>query len=274
MRSFILFTVLLIVARADASVLLDRTESFDVDPGWSVVGSGTTGSSFGYRPLTANAGGDIGEGGGLFTRQTFAYFYADTDLFGDFNLDTAFSASGRLDVTQFQTPDFGTALILGHFDQTGQSQIGIVFTDNSTGVGGQLFWGPRLQTADGNSVFPNNGLFAIDANVDRFWSYSWDPDGGGQDTGRLTTTLSGPGGGTIVLDINPFQRAAGASFDAFGINNTGATNAASSNRNMSLFIDDVTYSTAQVIPEPGSIIVWSVLATVGFGASWWRRSRT
>jgi len=275
MRRLILLAttaLLLIAVPAYASVLENRTENFDVDPGWTAVGSGSVGSSFGYQSSSTNAGGAAGEGGGLFTRQTSPYFYADTILTGSFNLDVAFSASGRLDVTQFQHPDTGAPLILGHFEQAGLSQIGIVFTDNSTGAGGQLFWGPRLHTANGNAIFPNNGVVAIGTNIDRFWSYSWDPDGGIHGSGLLTTTLTGPGGGTIVANVNAAQRANGASFDAFGISNPGASDNASSNRNMSLYIDEVTYSTAKVIPEPSTFIL-ALLATLGLSFKRRRRQR-
>lgn len=58
---------------------------------------------------------------------------------------------------------------------TGPAKIGIAFTDNSLSQG--LFWQPRVVLNDGTSVRPL-GAIAFDPNIDREWSYTWDPLGG------------------------------------------------------------------------------------------------
>jgi len=91
----VVLVVLVCDSQVDAAIV--RTENFDVDPGWTVLGSGANGNDFGYQATSSHAGGSPGEGGGTFTRSNFEKYYADTSLGGSFTLGQPFSASGKFD---------------------------------------------------------------------------------------------------------------------------------------------------------------------------------
>ncbi len=244
-----------------------QTQNFDTDPGWTTVGSGANGNNFGYQAASANAGGSVGEAGGTFTRGTTGRIYADTNI-GTLSLDQPFSASGKFDFTGSNRPDFGPSFVIGHFLEVGDplagdfSQIGIGFGNGGTN---NLEWTVVITVgfANGSSIATGGVLTAIDPNIDRTWSYDWNPTGGVNGGGLLTAILSGPGGGTKSLDLTTTQRAtlAPASVNAFGLSVSYPT-LSDSSEFANVFIDDVAYTVADssVAPEPSSIAVWSLLS--------------
>ena len=75
-----------------------RTESFDVDPGWTSSNlPNASGSDFGFR-TSSFAGGTAGEAGGVFRRSNSTSYYADTSI-GTMTASDRISASGRFNVT-------------------------------------------------------------------------------------------------------------------------------------------------------------------------------
>lgn len=239
------------------------TENFDTDPGWTTTGTGSNGNSFGYT-TTSFAGGQVGEGGGRFTRSAFVRYYADTDLGGGLGLGESFQASGRLDVTAFNFPDFGPGLILGHFDPTGTAAVGLIFNTDDSLPGGDLYADAIILFSDGTEVRARVAD-SVSANVDRTWSYTWNPSGGVLGGGRLSVSLSGAGAGSAVVDLTPVDRLRPATFTGFGLF-SGRTSPASGNPQRpdwfaDVYIDDATYSvvTPAAVPEPASV----TLACVG-----------
>lgn len=240
-----------------------RTQDFSVDPGWTLIGHGTNGNNFGYQS-TSNSGGSMGEAGGRFTRSTFIRTYADTNLLTPLNLNQPFSASGLFNFTNDNTPDFGTGLVIGHFQVTGPGSIGMVFNNNGTGV---LHWRAGMFLNNGVEVSATSS--SLLSNVQRSWSMNWDPSGGGLGGGRLTVALSGTGGGgTQTVDLTPAQRGFGLDVDAFGFNSEAALTSLP-DRLADIFIDDVTYVVG--VPEPSSMVLMSSFAVA---TAWRVRRRT
>ena len=192
-----------------------QTENFDVDPGWTVVGSGVNGNDFGYQAASSYAGGSPGEGGGRFTRSDFVTYYADTDLGGTLTLDQPFSASGKFSHTDADWPDFGWPEIVGHFSPTGYGRIGVGFTDTSTP---NLHWRATILTNDFFTSFGSTPVL-VTPNVEHTWAYEWDPDGGTSGGGMLAVTLDGD---VHTIELTAAERAIGATLTAFGFAGTGA----------------------------------------------------
>lgn len=233
-----------------------RFQGFAVNPGWTTIGSGTGGNNFGYSATTFT-GGSTGEGGGRFTRDTTFRYYADTNLGGSLNLNQPLTASGRFDHTVANTPDFVNGLFIGHFSASENYAVGIFFTNGGSDPS-KLAWGINVRGDMDNILSLQTSL---DANVDRDWSYTWDPTGGVGGLGRLTATLSGPGGGSKSVDMPPgtFVRP-NAMFDAFGLN---ATTVDSANMNCfaDVYIDDVSYSIP--VPEPMIAVGLTLACLIG-----------
>jgi hypothetical protein len=248
-----MFTRLAILALAllPAIVRGGVVVTFDSDPNWTSVGSGANENDFGYQP-TDNAGGAPGEGGGRFTRSSFPRYYADTNI-GPATNNDALSASGLLDVTDFNFPDFGPGLLLGFFDTLGTSRIGFLL--NNTDAGG-LYVDLFVQYSDGTE--DRQPLSAsLAPNVDRTWAFEWNPI-----TGLLTGSLSGPNAGVASLLVNATKS---ATYDGFGLS-SGATSPLSGNRDRSdwfadIFIDDVEYQVG-VVPEASSLVAWSIVLVI------------
>jgi hypothetical protein len=235
--------------------------NFSSDPNWASTGSGSNGNSFGYQ-TTASAGGAPGEGGGRFTRSSFARYYADTGI-GPTTTSDALSASGLLDVTDFNFPDFGPGLLVGFFDTAGLSEIGFLLNNNDSGG---LYVDLFVQYADGTEDrVPLSA--SLSPNVDRVWGFEWNPT-----TGLLTGSLSGPDAGSASLSVNTTTKS--AAFDSFGLW-SAPTSPLSGNRDRSdwfadIFIDDVQYQVG-VVPEASSIVAWSVVIFVSAVAVTFRR---
>ncbi|MBX7106641.1 MAG: hypothetical protein K1X57_21380 [Gemmataceae bacterium] len=255
----------LLPAAAPAQVI--RSTDFTVPPAWSLLGTGTNNNDFGYR-TTANAGGAAGEAGGRFTRTTSTRYYADRNLGTPLPLSTPITASGRLDISDGNSADLGPGLVIGHFNPATAASIGIYFnaqleTPYGLYMDAIVRLGPSaiIQTRITNSPM---------AFVDRTWNYTWDPVGGIYGAGRLTTTVSGPDGGTVVIDVTAAQAAVAPVFDSFGMYAAAVSSVNQPTWLVETYIDDVSYTAA--VPEPSSI----VLATMGVlvpGARWLRRRR-
>ena len=124
---------------------------------------------------------------------------------------------------------------------------------------------------------PNNAkqmrlITAPNANVDRIWSYSWNPAGGVLGGGRLSATVSGADGGSAFVDLTPAELAQAPSFNAFGLY-APTSGPLTGNPNqptwfVEAYIDNLNYVTA--VPEPGSLLLLAV-ATAGAVASRVRR---
>ena len=141
--------------------------------------------------------------------------------------------------------------MIGHFLVVGNPLSGELIAIGLTfGSDGQdrLQWTVGVTIAGANGGIGGvdaGGLTYIDPNIDRTWSYTWNPTGGVNGGGLLTGTLSGPGGGTKTVDLTPTQRAtlALASVNAFGIS-VGSPSQSNSSEFANIFIDDVSYSIA------------------------------
>jgi hypothetical protein len=253
----------MISGQATRAALPLRTETFDTNPSWMSIGSGSNGNLFGFQPQSTFAGGGAGEAGGTFTRSDFNRVYADTNLGGFIDLDQPFEAHGKFDFIAKNRPDFGQPMWLGHFGlEDGNfgagNKVGLFFNNGASQA--DLSWGLGIKMIGVSDAQTSQSVIA--PNIHREWSYSWDPIGGDFGMGRLTGSLSGPGGGTRTVDLSPEQRAFGVHFDAFGFAghfpsgpNPNPTFLAT------MFIDDVAYSVA--IPEPASMtFVLASMATL------------
>ena len=259
-------TAVALLTSARCAIGATVTETFDVDPGWTSVGNGINGNDFGYQPNSSYAGGVQGEVGGRFTRTDTNKVYADTTIGGTLTLDEPFEASGRIDATARSTPDFGYALGLGHFAFEGggfgpRNHVGIFFHNGVSAS--ELSWGIGIRFSNGSDDGADSTVISM--NADRTWSYSWIPDEGIHGAGRLTATLSGPGGGTKILDVTPQQRALGVTLDSFGFaGHYPSPPDGSANRYADLYIDDVTYT---IVPEPSALALatFGLLGLLAFG---------
>jgi len=254
-------SVLVCVAPANSAIV--RTEDFSVDPGWSVVGSGLNENHFGYQPSSSFAGGSTGEGGGTFTRSNFVKYYADTHLGGTLTLDQPLSASGKLDYTDSFHADFGYTNMLGHFSKSGFGRVGIAV--NYDGNANKFYWTPVIILDDFTDLSASTAFTKIGPNVDRAWSYSWDPNGGAG-YGSLTTLLDGV---THTIELTAAQRAVGSTMDAFGFAGLAGPSTVST-WYADIYFDDLTCT---VVPEPSAFIL--SLSLGAFGLFWraytWRK---
>ena len=144
--------------------------------------------------------------------------------------------------------------MIGHFLVLGDplvgeiSQIGLGFGSGGPNL---LYWTAQVSVgfSNGSSAGVGGTLTYIDPNIDRTWSYDWNPTGGVNGAGELTATLSGAGGGTKILDLTATQRStlAPASVNAFGLSVSYPT-LTDSSEFANIFIDDVVYT----VPEPAA----------------------
>jgi hypothetical protein len=255
-------------APAEAALPL-RTEAFDVNPGWTTIGNGANGNTFGFQAQSALAGGTLGEAGGTFTRSNFNRVYADTDLGGTITLDQPFEARGKFDFTARNRPDFGQPMWIGHFGLEGGNfgagnKVGLFFNNGEAQA--ELSWGLGIKMIGVSDAQTSQSI--IVPNVDREWSYSWEPSGGVNGVGRLTGSLSGPGGGTHVLDLSPEQRAFGVALDAFGLaGHFPSAPTGNSTFFATMYIDDLSYS----VPEPSCLALVAVPFALLLFCFWLKR---
>lgn len=262
--SLMAFVPILVIV-VDAQAVGLRTETFDVDPQWTSVGDGVNGNDFGFRTSDI-AGGSPGEGGGRFARTDSTRFYADTDFPNTVRLDQPFQASGRLDLGAVDAnPDFGNPLWLGHFNPDSIAKAGLFFNDGPPGPG--LAWSMSIAFPGGIALSPTPQM-NFQPGVDRTWSYAWDPIGGVGGVGRLTGTLSGPDGGSRIVDVDwSGVDPSNVTFTAFGFN-AGVNPPASAERFADIFVDDLLYT----VPEPSTFAL-AALGMLGMLACGWRQRR-
>lgn len=267
-RTIVNVTVLAVALVAAGSVLaVEVTEDFSGDPGWEGVnnrpGDGLL-SDFGYS-ATGNAGGAIGEGGGVISRSgtppqsdgsqpPVAYYAAD--LGAQLTLDQPFQASGVASLTN------NGNIFLGFFDSANPC-----FSSLCDGGGGRMQATAMGWLVDFASTYmvagvPGGGWvissgFPATPGGQFAWDMAYDPDAGAN--GQLTGNL-GPITG-VTIDISAGARSGGAVFDRFGL--AGGTDNVLDPGSYPccvgtgpLYIDDVTYT----IPEPAAL---SVLACGG-----------
>jgi hypothetical protein len=257
---------ILILGAADTVKAAEVFQDFSSDPLWATVGSGTNGNDFGYQ-ISANAGGAPGEGGGQFTRSHFQRYYADTSLGGSLNINDPLSASGKVDTSSLNFPDFGPGLVLGYFDSTGTSALGLVFNQDNTIPQSQLYCDLFFRFSDATEV-RQTIVVSVTPNVDRDWAFSWNPNGGTYGSGILTGSLGGPDGASAAIELTAAERAAvDALFNGFGLS-SNSTPSESGNLNRSdwfadVFIDDVHYQNA--VPEPSGFVILAGLSTLLVG---------
>ena len=99
-----------------ASLLL-RTETFEVDPGWTGLRNQdvTIGNAIGFSNTNETGGvSPAGEAGGRVARSKEASFYADTNLGGTLNLTNFIQASGEFDFPGTFCPLFNNGIHVGH----------------------------------------------------------------------------------------------------------------------------------------------------------------
>lgn len=258
---------------ANGDTLLSRTERFDAAGGWTGLRNinASTGNNFGFRASNVTGGASgAGEAGGTFARTTDVANYADTNLGGVLALGDRTAASGELIVTSFS--NWNNGIFIGYRSMSADS------TDSSMSnfFGFQVSEGqnlsptpsaafgvaPTLFLSDGARRFgPSIGFNELNGNLQ--WTWNYDPT---VNNGRVTLQVFNSGGGllgTSTLDLSAGDRSIGASFDAFGIGSGGIGGTDATNQ-VTVFIDNVTYTTA-LVPEPSSaaLVLFGLLAVGG-----------
>lgn len=206
----------------------ERTETFDKDPGWdgrnnraTVPEKWTIRQDFGYS-RTANAGGKLGEIGGLITPAAELAYYArklDKKTFAD-----TLTASGTLlckgrefhhligffnsaTVNEWRTPNTVALRLLGRGD------VFYAYVEYCTGkwrAGGDSPGGfATLKNPQSGRDEPRG----FKTGVAHEWSIRYDP-AGNNGGGAVTVTL---GGETAVCHLDAGHKTDGAAFDRFGL---------------------------------------------------------
>jgi hypothetical protein len=210
---------------------LQKTESFDRDPGWVGVNNRSARQrepvrirqDFGYSPASAHAGGGRGEIGGFVTPAGEAAFYGKPIDRAD--LKQPLSASG----TMLIAPG-GTHLLLGFFNS---STVNEWRTPNTVAIringrGDRFFayveyctskWRAGGDTTPFPSVTdPQTGrwnLIGHSCNKSLKWSLTYDPKANAG-KGTVTATI---GPDVAICKLDESHLADGATFDRFGILN-------------------------------------------------------
>ncbi|NUM36128.1 MAG: hypothetical protein HUU50_16425 [Candidatus Brocadiae bacterium] len=217
-------------------------QSFNSNPNWTSSNLPTGNNDYGYR-TTSYAGGSAGEIGGNFARSYSNSYYADTNI-GVLTRNDAVQASGKWNMVSIAS-DYNANTVFSHFDtsgftSSGTNSIGIMFLEASS-------TSYRVVYRIGDSqdlLFTLSGL-----NQVRTWSYSYNPNIG---YGQFVFTISGSGGGTQTVNLTQAQRNSIGNLNAFGFatfNNNGITGP------ISLFMDDLSYTTAIPVPEFSSFFL-------------------
>jgi hypothetical protein len=224
------FTLAIILASGVAGWLLaaERVERFDKDPGWegrnnrpAASATRTVRQDFGYS-RTANAGGQVGEIGGLITAAAEPAYYAKRLPTRTFN--HPLSASGRLlcksrqfhvllgffnagTVNEWRTPNSIVIRLQGRGDIF---YAYVEYASSRWRAGGDSPGGfATVRDAETGRLAPRG--FAIGKGYD--WSLRYDP-AGNQGGGAVTVTL---GGETAICHLDAGHKADGAEFNRFGL---------------------------------------------------------
>lgn len=241
-----------IEAYLDDLVVDGREFSFDDDPGWQAVGNSAEFTERMIRPYhyfgysaTRHAGGQPGEVGGIvFRDERPAYYAAKT---AKLSLDDALVASGRLALLKAFSD---SGVYLGWFDSAtkranetpeydarqknylgilieGPSRVGHYFRPGYS-CSNAAGYNAGETTAAGNAwpvVFPNGQVHS--------WAIHYRPDAAGG-AGQIELAFDQ---NTATMDLKPGDRAAGATFDRFGI-----FNMQSGGHAVEIYIDDLRYT--------------------------------
>ncbi len=211
------------------------------DPGWEGKGNRVTFTETDFHPRQDfGYSKPRGEIGGTFWRtepvDPLHASYAD-DV-GTLTLDDPISFSGTVCFEEGQ-PDSG--MCIGFFNRKEQTAEMIEESSGSpvnqslglciegpTRIGHYFapFCSPRREIAT-----RKDGLVFMPTGERRRFTFDYDPRAG---SGRITATLDDA---TLVLDLNPAQRKAGATFDRFGL-----TNVRIGGKYVRIFFDDLTYT--------------------------------
>ena len=223
-----------------------RTNTFSVAPEWAAKNTSFNGNSYGYSASTTNAGGSVGEIGGIFARTVTNSYYADTNMGASFSRSSRLSAQGLLDVTGAQNANNDAHI--GYFDAsattwTNMDRLGISIAEVS-GSNKYVRFRAYIRFADGTETNGNN--LVISTNLDRTWSMQWDPSTN-SGRGRLTATVSGGDGGTSTLDVVQAHSNRTFSLNAFGLANN-AMNSAGAGQTITFYVDNLQYTVDPATP--------------------------
>ncbi len=274
LRASMLISVLLIMGLLSntASSALIEVQPFDnatsaAMAGWSSFGSAANGNNYGFSNSDFTGGASpAGEAGGVFARSGSASYYADLTIGGTLTRSQEIEAAGEFDITSISTSStFNGSVLISHFDSS--SPIPNVFaglvgfnvleeTDNSVRVKAQVAF------SDGTLLVGNELILTNLPDVDRLWSYSWDPTGGAFSRGQLTFSINGPGGGISSLDVGLAHDGMDFALDAFGMSTPIVMNP-NQDETITLFIDDARYTS--VVPLPATLWLFgsSLLGLIG-----------
>lgn len=239
-------------AGGSASIFFDDLQlngkplDFSKDPGWTAVGNRDTyeekeqtgAHDFGFSPETNLAGGAAkGEIGGGLWRSGDLGSYADR--IGPLNLEQRLEARGKV---RMVTAGPDSDILLGWFNSVHDKEA----ADNRNFVGIHVggptrvghYFIPRFANGKGSAGKVEKGpLLTPGKNFD--WSLVYDPTANGG-LGEITATL---GGESAILKLKPGQKAAGATFDRFGLFSSTI-----GGQMVKAYLDDLSYTAAAAQP--------------------------
>jgi hypothetical protein len=253
-----------------ARAAITKTQNFDTDPNWTGVGNLTAPNNYGYRASPSNqaGGANPGEAGGTFARRSTEDLYCDTASFADgaFNLSMPLTGSGKFDANN--AANMNNAVLIGHRSKStvNRSFIGLAVFESNVKRATMVRISAYAQFSD-NAV-AQSPVDNVPYNSDYTFAYAYSPWGGATGNGQLSLTVTSVLASynhTFTVDLSAANRAAGATFDAFGIGGSIINNTTETG---DVFIDDVTYT----VPEPSAALGCVALTTLT-GAAGARRSR-
>lgn len=221
-------------------------EHFSNEPGWIGLGNETEFEERAIRPRhdfgysrTRQAGGQLGEVGGLIWRDEAPAYYAART--GPLTLEDELYASGKLVLTGAGAD---SGVYIGWFNaaskkknkktpdqQEPQQNLLGVLIEGPSRIG--HYFGPIYRTADGTGNSDTTGpLIKPDGRAHK-WSLHYRPEKAAG-RGQLVVTLDGS---VQTLDLEPGHRRRGATFDRFGLFNVQA-----GGHHMQIYLDDLSYT--------------------------------
>lgn len=235
--------------------------------GWSLVPVAGTSS---YVVTAGNGGGLAGEvtGNHPATSSTIPAGYVVNS--GGVAFDTTQPISGTFDFYISEAGNYSSALFMVGDIQTGISQtaagewLGMFLRERTFGARAGLTAG------DGSVLFNGSGSnqYQIETNQWYAATFAWTPTAG--QTGDFTFSWTGAQGPKGPMT------ATGYTFDSaqawFGFGSGGYYSNSHSGRFDNISITGTEFSTGpKIIPEPTTLLVWSLLAGLGVGLGWRRR---
>ncbi|MEO7298211.1 MAG: Calx-beta domain-containing protein [Verrucomicrobiota bacterium] len=243
----------------DGVVVTEVTEPFDtaedvVAHGWTGVGNTSNGNNFSFSNTdNTGFGSPAGEAGGVIARTTSISFYGDATLGTTFTLTNALHGYGELAITAASTsPLYDNAVVFGFCNTTNagvtlrKNTLGLTLAEPIGGGQGTYRVRPTFTLGDGTTVQPVAVINLTPGNSTYKYTVDYDPSAGVNSQGRLTVQMFNSAGaslGTLDQDLTAAQRSIGASFNAYGLI-TGGLGSANSGNTITLYIDQLTYSSA------------------------------